>query len=140
MKKKIASQSNWTFTCIIMIYYHHIHNHIPIRITIVIYNSMHIARIRSWPNHPLYRGLVRNIWFSVCKPIQVFFSWTFFCRRCIVTTSRLRNFLFLNLLNRHLIPPPLIFLILESCVINKTLNPIIIIHSTQPSWWILIHA
>jgi hypothetical protein len=29
---------------------------------------MHVARFRSWPNHHFYHGLIRNIWFSVCKP------------------------------------------------------------------------
>jgi hypothetical protein len=49
-----------TLTDITMIHSHHIHNHIPIRITIVIYNSMHVARTKSWPNHPFYHGIVRK--------------------------------------------------------------------------------
>jgi len=63
---------DWTFICITLIYSHLIYNHIPIRIIIVIYNSMHVARTRSWPNHHFYHDLVRNIWFSVSKPTQVF--------------------------------------------------------------------
>jgi hypothetical protein len=36
-----------------------------------------------------------------------------FCGKCIVTTSGLRNFLFLHLLHENLILPPLIFLGLD---------------------------
>jgi hypothetical protein len=59
---------DWTLTSITSIYSHRIHNHIPIRITIVIYNFMEVARTRSWPNHHFYYSIVRNIWFSVCIP------------------------------------------------------------------------
>ena len=63
----------WTLTVITPIYSHYIHNHIPISIIIVIYNSMHVARTRSWLNHHFYHDLVRNIWFFVCKLTYVSF-------------------------------------------------------------------
>jgi hypothetical protein len=35
-------------TDITMIHSHCIHNHIPVMITVVIYNSMHVASTRIW--------------------------------------------------------------------------------------------
>jgi hypothetical protein len=69
---------DWTLTNMTLIHSHHIFNHILIRITIVIYNSMHVASIRNWPNHPLYYDIVKNIWFSVCIPIYLFLHELFF--------------------------------------------------------------
>ena len=44
----------------------------------------------------------------------IYFSMNLFCWRSIVITSGSRNFLFLSLLYKHLIPPPLIFLRLNN--------------------------
>jgi len=62
----------WTLIDITLIHSHCIHNHVPIRIIIVIYNFMHVVITTSWPNHPFYHDLVRNIWFSVCKSTQTY--------------------------------------------------------------------
>jgi hypothetical protein len=72
---------DWTFACITLIHSHHIHNHIPIRITIVIYNSMHIVITWNWPNYHFYHGLVKSIWFSVCKQTYIYISlWTLYVK------------------------------------------------------------
>jgi hypothetical protein len=114
---------DWIFIGTTLIHSHHIHSHIPIRITIVIYNFMHVSRTRSWPSHHFYYGLVRNIWFSMCKPTQIFLHELFY-RRCIITTSGSRNFLFLHLLHGHLIPPPLLFQGLNSTWLIKPWIPL----------------
>ena len=44
---------DWILIGMTLIHSHRIHNHISIRIIIVIYNSMHVASTTSWLNHPL---------------------------------------------------------------------------------------
>jgi hypothetical protein len=95
-----------------LIHSYRIYNHIPIRITIIIYNFMHVTRTRSWPNHLFYHSLVRNIWFFVCKPTLASLHEPFLYKMHSYNIW-IKKFLFSHLLHGHLIAP-LIFLELDS--------------------------
>ena len=113
-----------------LIHSHCIHNHSLIRITIIIYNSMHVANTRRLPNHPFYHGLVRNKWFSMCITTQIFLHEPFFVEDASLQHLDRETFLFLHLLHAPNTTSTNIFWI-RYYIINKTLNPITIIHPPQ---------
>jgi len=59
---------NWTLTDITLIHSHCIHNHIPVRISVVICCFMHVVSTKSWPNHHFFHSPLINKYFSVCIP------------------------------------------------------------------------
>jgi len=121
-----------------LIHSHRIHNHSPIRITIVIYNSIHVASTKSWPNHP-FTMVSWGTNGSSCADQHMYSSMNSLCRRCIVTTSKSgKLFIFTPLAWTPNTASTNISWI-RCCVINKTLNPITIIHHQQSLRWILIH-
>jgi hypothetical protein len=63
-----------TFTWITMIYSHCLHHHTLITIMIIIDNFIYVTRSRCWANNLFLHCLVRNIWFSIWKPTQVFLN------------------------------------------------------------------
>jgi hypothetical protein len=130
---------DWTLIDMNLIHSYCIHNHIPIRIAIIIHNSIHVAKTKSWLNHPFYHDIMKNIWFFVCIPTHVFFHESFSVKNTSLQYLDRETFIFTPLAwtsNTLFINISRI----RSCIINKILNLITIIHLPQPLGWISIHS